>query len=97
MLAVKVNLNSKLKEHVFLTRSIWILQTERLNAIQELQQALQDQKMVQMYIIPNLDDVMAMITTNIFRPLPCVKKSNLGFAETGLDQEEEMDPAWPHL
>ena len=40
---------------------------------------------------------MDMIEKNIFRPLPNVKKSNLGFAETGIDQEEEMDPAWPHL
>ena len=38
-----------------------------------------------------------MIEKNIFRPLPNVKKSNLGMAETGVDQEEEMDPAWPHL
>ena len=48
-------------------------------------------------IIPNLDEVMQMIEKNIFRPLPNVKKSNLNFAETGVDQEEEMDPAWPHL
>jgi len=48
-------------------------------------------------IIPNLDEVMQMIEKNIFRPLPNVKKSNLGFSETGIDQEEEMDPAWPHL
>ena len=40
---------------------------------------------------------MQMIEKNIFRPLPNVKKSNLNFAETGIDQEEEMDPAWPHL
>lgn len=40
---------------------------------------------------------MQMIEKNIFRPLPNVKKSNLGFSETGIDQEEEMDPAWPHL
>ena len=45
----------------------------------------------------NLDEVMQMIEKNIFRPLPNVKKSNLGFSETGIDQEEEMDPAWPHL
>ena len=38
-----------------------------------------------------------MIEKNIFRPLPNVKKSNLGMAETGVDQEEEMDHAWPHL
>ena len=40
---------------------------------------------------------MQMIEKNIFRPLPSVKKSNLGFAETGVEQEEETDPAWPHL
>ena len=48
-------------------------------------------------IIPNMDETMQMIEKNIFRPLPSVKKSNLNFAETGIDQEEEMDPAWPHL
>lgn len=48
-------------------------------------------------IIPHLDEVLNMIEKNIFRPLPNVKKSNLGMAETGVDQEEEMDPAWPHL
>ena len=58
---------------------------------------LQDQKNVVSVIIPNLDEVMQMIEKNIFRPLPNVKKSNLGFTETGIDQEEEMDPAWPHL
>ena len=39
-----------------------------------------------------------MIEKNIFRPLPVVKKANLSAAETGIDQEEEeADPAWPHL
>ena len=71
--------------------------TDRLNAISELQMTLQDQKSVVSLIIPNLDEVMQMIEKNIFRPLPNVKKTNLGFAETGIDQEEEMDPAWPHL
>jgi len=61
------------------------MQTERLNAIQELQQMLQDQKNVSSLIIPNLDEVMQMIEKNIFRPLPNVKKSNLGFSETGID------------
>ena len=51
--------------------------TERLNAINEIQQLLQDQKTVVSIIIPNLDDVMTMIEKNIFRPLPNVKKSNL--------------------
>ena len=48
-------------------------------------------------IIPHLDDVMTMIDKNIFRPLPNVKKSNLQFSETGVEQEEEVDPAWPHI
>jgi serine/threonine-protein phosphatase 2A regulatory subunit B' len=48
-------------------------------------------------IIPNLDEVMQMIERNIFRPLPSVKKANLGFSETGIEQEDEVDPAWPHL
>jgi serine/threonine-protein phosphatase 2A regulatory subunit B' len=38
-----------------------------------------------------------MIERNIFRPLPSGKKSNLQFSETGVEQEEEVDPAWPHL
>lgn len=57
---------------------------------------LSDQKNVATLIIPNLDEVMQMIEKNIFRPLPNVKKSNLGFSETGIEQEE-VDPAWPHL
>jgi len=48
-------------------------------------------------IIPHLDDVMTMIEKNIFRPLPNVKKNNLALSETGVEQEEETDPAWPHL
>ena len=71
--------------------------TERLNAINEIQQLLQDQKTVVSLIIPHLDDVMTMIEKNIFRPLPNFKKSNLQFSETGVEQEEEVEPAWPHL
>jgi serine/threonine-protein phosphatase 2A regulatory subunit B' len=58
---------------------------------------LSDQKNVTQLIIPHIDDVMQMIEKNIFRPLPNVKESNLCFSETGIDQDEEMDPAWPHL
>ena len=71
--------------------------SERLSAINELQNLLQDQKSVVQLIIPNLDTVMQMIERNIFRPLPNVKKSNLAFSETGIEQEEEVDPSWPHL
>lgn len=71
--------------------------TERLNAINELQQMLGDQKNVASLIIPNLDEVMNMIEKNIFRPLPNINKKNLAFSETGIEQDEEVDPAWPHL
>lgn len=57
---------------------------------------LGDQRNVATLIIPNLDEVMQMIEKNIFRPLPNVKKS-LQFSETGVEQEDEVDPAWPHL
>ena len=58
---------------------------------------LSDQKNVATLIIPNLDEVMQMTEKNIFRPLPNVKKTNLGFSETGIEQEDEVDPAWPHI
>ena len=41
---------------------------------------------------------MDMIERNIFRPLPNIKKStNIGMSETGIEQEEQVDPSWPHL
>jgi serine/threonine-protein phosphatase 2A regulatory subunit B' len=58
---------------------------------------LGDQKNVATLIIPNLDEVMQMIEKNIFRPLPNVMKTKLGFSETGIEQEDEVDPAWPHI
>lgn len=58
---------------------------------------LQDQKMVVQLIVPALDEIMHMIEKNIFRPLPGVKKAGLQYSETGVEQEDEVDPAWPHL
>lgn len=59
---------------------------------------LSDQKSVVSNIIPNLELVMDMIERNIFRPLPNIKKSNnIGMSETGIEQEEQVDPSWPHL
>ncbi len=41
---------------------------------------------------------MEMIEKNIFRPLPNKKKAtNIGMSETGVEQEEQVDPSWPHL
>lgn len=71
--------------------------TERLNAINEVQQMLMDQKNVVSLFIPNMDEVMSMIQRNIFRPLPSIKKANLQFKDTGIEQEEEVDPVWPHM
>ena len=71
---------------------------DRLAALNDLQNMLTEQKVFVSLIIPNLDVVMEMIEKNIFRPLPNVKKNtNIGMAETGLEQEEEIDPSWPHL
>lgn len=40
---------------------------------------------------------MNMVKSNIFRPLPIVKKQGLS-GETGLDDEEILvDPSWTHL
>ena len=58
---------------------------------------MNEQKYVTSLIIPNLDDVMQMIERNIFRPLPNIQKKNLGFSETGIEQEDEVDPVWPHI
>jgi serine/threonine-protein phosphatase 2A regulatory subunit B' len=65
--------------------------------MQDLQQMMNEQKYVTSLIIPNLDEVMQMIERNIFRPLPNIQKKNLGFSETGIEQEDEVDPVWPHI
>lgn len=46
--------------------------------------------------IPNLPKVMEMIETNIFRPLPNLKKSEVDEAD-GIAQEDEYDVAWQYL
>jgi serine/threonine-protein phosphatase 2A regulatory subunit B' len=58
---------------------------------------MNEQKYVTSLIIPNLDEVMQMIERNIFRPLPNIQKKNLGFSETGIEQEDDVDPVWPHI
>ena len=40
---------------------------------------------------------MTMVEKNIFRPLPNFKRGNLAFSETGVEQEEEVEPSWPHI
>lgn len=56
-----------------------------------------DPKFVASNIVQNLELVMEMIEKNIFRPLPNKKKSTLAMSETGIEQEEQIDPSWTHL
>lgn len=72
---------------------------ERLAAINELIEMLNDQRMVTSLFIPHIDMVIEMITKNIFRPLSAVKKNNINMmSDAGVDQEEqEPDPVWPHI
>jgi serine/threonine-protein phosphatase 2A regulatory subunit B' len=75
------------------------LKAERLTAINELIEMLNDQRSVASLFIPHIDIVMEMITKNIFRPLPSLKRNiNLGMSETGVESDEqESDPSWPHI
>lgn len=69
---------------------------ERLKYISELSDLLSNQHNMINLVIPNLESVMEMIQKNIFRPLPVVKKGTV--AEMGIEEEENtVDPSWPHL
>ena len=71
---------------------------DRLAALGKLQNMFSDQKTVISTIISNLNILIEMIERNIFRPLPNVKKNaGIGMSETGIKQEEEIDPIRPHL
>lgn len=74
--------------------------SERLTALQELREFLNDTKNAATYALPHSDIVLEMIRKNIFQPLPMDKKSaeKLSPSETGVeDQHIVIDPAWPHL
>lgn len=47
-----------------------------------------------------MDLLMEMITKNVFRPLPCLKRNNINLlvSDTGVDNDEqESHPSWPHI
>ena len=72
--------------------------SERLTAINDLIQLLNDQRMVTQLFIPNIETVMDMIKKNIFRPLPNTNRGNLAVTEQGVEEEEqEPDHSWPHI
>mmetsp|Transcript_37633 Transcript_37633/g.27742 ORF Transcript_37633/g.27742 Transcript_37633/m.27742 type:complete len:87 (+) Transcript_37633:237-497(+) len=56
-----------------------------------------DQRYMKDLIIPCLPEVFKMIEKNLFRPLPNIKKGGMEVKDSGLEQEDEVDPAWPHL
>ena len=74
--------------------------SERLTALQELREFLNDSKNVATYVLPHLEQVLEMVRKNIYRPLPMDKKSadKLSPSEGGLEDEDIIiDPAWPHI
>ena len=44
-----------------------------------------------------MDKVFEAISANIFRPLPRLNLGDLEKEDTGIEQEEVRDPAWPYL
>ena len=47
--------------------------------------------------MPNIEKLMEMIKSNIFRPLPVVKKQIIE-GELMMEPEDTiLDPSWPHL
>jgi serine/threonine-protein phosphatase 2A regulatory subunit B' len=72
------------------------LKSKRLVAINELIEMFNDKKTVELFST-HIDLVMEMITKNIFRPLPTLKKG-VDMAETGVEAEGlESDPSWAHI
>jgi len=69
----------------------------RLRYFTEISEMLTVQSNVINIVIPNLDSVMKMIQTQIFRPLPVVKKAGPSEDMGGLEEEQLSDPSWPHL
>ena len=73
---------------------------ERLEAIQDIKEILNDNKNVSQLVLPNLEPVFEMIQKNLFRPLVALKKGGekIGLSETGVEDEENLiDPTWPHM
>ena len=72
---------------------------ERLNAINDLIELMNEQKLVILLFIPNIDSIMDMIKKNIFRSLPNINKGSLDVCEAGEEEEEEKepDPRWVHI
>ena len=64
--------------------------SERLEAIQDIKEFLNDSKSMSFHVLPNLELIFEMIQKNLFRPLINLKKSGekLGLSETGIEDED---------
>lgn len=72
--------------------------SDRQSYLQEFNDYLTDPNCMTTVIVPHLDLVITMIEKNIFRPLPILKKAGLPGEGIGMEEEENLvDPAWPHL
>lgn len=70
---------------------------ERLKILGELSEMVTNQSQMSQWIAPNLELVISMIKTNIFRPLPVVKKQGVAGETPNEEEETIIDPSWPHL
>ena len=70
---------------------------ERLKILAELSEMVTNQQQMNQWIAPNLELVITMIKTNIFRPLPVVKKQGVAGETPNEEEETALDPSWPHL
>lgn len=70
---------------------------ERLEAIQELKDMLNEVKYLNMFFIPHIELVFEMIQKCLFRPLIVVKRQKSESTESGKEEDEVYrDPAWTH-
>ena len=70
---------------------------ERLDTLKQLTAQLDDQKMVDILVLPNLGAVINMIEFNLFRPLPYVQKASDDSADAGVKTKAEPEITWPHI
>jgi serine/threonine-protein phosphatase 2A regulatory subunit B' len=70
---------------------------ERLEALQELKDMLNEVKYLNMYFIPHIELVFEMIQKCLFRPLIVVKRQKSESSESGKEEDEVYrDPGWTH-
>lgn len=75
------------------------VKAEKLEAINEMNKLVDDQKIFNNLFLPNLDLVIEMIMLNIFRPLPSNRsEGSLGMTDTGIeDNQRYSHPSWQYI